>query len=203
MMYWRRISLGLAVAVLLVACGQTKPSSFYLLSPIADPSTGTSATVGANSIALAIGPVRVPRHINRSQIVTYASPNKIQLDEFSRWGEPLAGNFARVLGDNLARLVPTQRIVVHPWRSGTPFEYQVTVEVSSFAVRPGGQATLVAQWAIFSRQGKRVIMSWRSSFTQNVSSPGFEAAAAALSKLVADLSKDIATAVRKLPRKSG
>ena len=203
MMYWRRISLGLAVAVLLVACGQTKPSSFYLLSPIADPSTGTSATVGANSIALAIGPVRVPRHINRSQIVTYASPNKIQLDEFSRWGEPLAGNFARVLGDNLARLVPTQRIVVHPWRSGTPFEYQVTVEVSSFAVRPGGQATLVAQWAIFSRQGKRVIMSWRSSFAQNVSSPGFEAAAAALSKLVADLSKDIATAVRKLPRKSG
>ncbi len=203
MMYWRRISLGIAIAVLLVACGKTKPSNFYLLSPIADPSTGTSSTVGANSVALAIGPVRVPRHINRSQIVTYASPNKIQLAEFSRWGEPLAGNFARVLGDNLALLVPTQRIVVHPWRSGTPFEYQVTVEVSSFAVRPGGQALLVAQWAIFSRQGKRVIMSWRSTFAQNVSSPGFEAAAAALSKLVADLSKDIATAVRKLPRKDG
>ena len=202
MMYWRRISVGLAVAILLVACTKTKPSNFYLLSPIASPSAGTNSSVGANSIALAIGPVKVPKHINRTQIVTYASPNKIELAEFSRWGEPLADNFSRVLGDNLALLVPTQRIVVYPWRSGTPFEYQVTVEVSSFAVRPGGRASLVAQWAIFPRQGKRVIMSWRSSFTQKVSSPGVEASAAALSKLVAELSRDIATAVRKLPRRS-
>jgi uncharacterized lipoprotein YmbA len=132
--------------------------------------------------------------------VTYASPNKIELAEFNRWGEPLADNFARVLADNLALLVPTQRIVVYPWRSGTPFKYQVTVEVSSFAVRPNGEASLIARWAIYSKRGERVLMSWRSKFGQRVTAPGFEASAAALSKLVAELSQDIATAVKTLPR---
>ncbi len=200
MMTWRRLLVGIAAAVLLTACATTKPSSFYLLSPIGNPSAEKPGTEGANAIALAIGPVKLPKHINRDQMVTYASPNKIKLAEFDRWGEPLADNFARVLGDNLALLVPTQRIVVYPWRSGTPFEYQVIIEVSSFAVRPTGQALLVARWSIFSSKGKSVVMSWRSSFTQKVSSKGFEASAAALSKLVAELSRDIATTVKTLPR---
>ena len=200
MMTWRRLSVGIAAALLLTACAETKPSSFYLLSPIANPSGTKPAVEGANSVALAVGPVKLPKHINRSQMVTYASPNKIKLAEFDRWGEPLADNFARVLGDNLALLIPTQRIVIHPWRSGTPFEYQVTVEVSSFAVRPTGEAVLVARWAIFTKKGERVIMSWRSSFGQKVGAPGFESAAAALSKLVAELSRDIANTVKTLPR---
>ncbi len=200
MIYWRKISIGIAVAMLLAACAETKPSSFYLLSPIASPSGTKPAAEGPNSVALAVGPVKLPKHINRAQMVTYASPNKIKLAEFDRWGEPLADNFARVLGDNLAFLVPTQRIVIYPWRGGTPFEYQVTVEVSSFAVRPPGEAVLVARWAIFTKKGERVIMSWRSSFGQKVGAPGFESAAAALSKLVAELSRDIATTVKTLPR---
>ena len=203
MIYWRNISMAMAAVILLAACAGSKPSSFYLLSPITNPSAERPGAEGANSIALAIGPVELPKHINRAQMVTYASPNKIELDEFNRWGEPLADNFARVLGDNLALLVPTQRIVVYPWRGGTPFEYQITVEVSSFAVRPTGEAVLVARWAVFSNRGKRVIMSWRSSFAQQVGAPGFEGAAAALSKLVAELSQDIATTVKTLPRVDG
>ena len=201
MIHRRQIYMGLAAAILLTGCAKTKPSNFYLLSPIANPSAETNSAVGANRVALAIGPVKLPKHINRAQMVTYASPNKIKLDEFNRWGEPLADNFARVLGDNLAILVPTQRIVIYPWRGGTPFEYQVTVEVSSFAVKPTSEAVLVARWAIFSKQGERVTMSWRSRFAEKVAAPGFESAAAALSKLVAALSRDIATAVKKLPRK--
>ena len=200
MIFWRRISLGIAAAILLGACTETKPSNFYLLSPIAEPSAEKPGAKGAKGIALAIGPVELPKHVDRAQIVTYASPNKIQLDEFNRWGEPLGDNFARVLADNLALLVPTQRIVVYPWRSGTPFKYQVTVEVSGFAVRPGGEASLIARWAIYTKRGERVLMSWRSKFGQRVTSPGFEASAAALSKLVAELSQDIATAVKTLPR---
>ncbi len=197
----QRIFIGIAAAILLTACAKTKPSSFYLLSPIASPSAEKPGVEGAKGVALAIGPIELPKHINRPQIVTYASPNKIQLAEFNRWGEPLADNFARVLADNLALLVPTQRIVVYPWRGGTPFEYQVTVEVSSFAVRPNGEASLIARWAIYSKQGERVLMSWRSKFAQKVGAPGFEAAAAALSKLVAELSQDIANTVKTLPRK--
>jgi uncharacterized lipoprotein YmbA len=202
MITWRRFSMGLAAALLLGACAETKPSNFYLLSPVAEPSARTANAAGADGVALAVGPVKIPKHINRDQIVTYASANKINLSEFNRWGEPLADNFARVLGDNLAVLVPTQRIVVHPWRIGTPFEYQVTVEVSSFAVRPSGNATLVARWAIFSNQGKAVNMSWRSSYVQKMGAPGFEASAAALSNLVAQLSRDIAKRVKTLPRKT-
>jgi uncharacterized lipoprotein YmbA len=200
MINWRKVCLGFLSALMLAACAETKPSSFYLLSSIADPSSDVSGkSSSSDGVGLAVGPVKLPKHIDRSQIVTYAGPNRIQLDEFNRWGEPLDENFLRVLGENLSVLVPTQRIIVYPWRSGTPFDYQITVDVSSFAVRPTGDAVLVARWAVFSKEGKRVVTNWRSHYREKTLGPGFDSKAAVLSKLVAQLSKDIATRIKSLP----
>ena len=196
-----RISVvfGLIAVALLSACTETKSTRFYLLSALPSPKMEKPGTTRENTVALAVGPIELPKHVNRSQIVTFSSANKIELGEFDRWAEPLADNFSRVLGDNLAVLIPTEQIVVHPWRQVTPFDYQITVEVSTFAVRPDGDVALIARWSLLSKKGTQMIMSRRSSFSEDVRGGGFEATVAAMSRTVADLSQDIATAIKSLP----
>ena len=196
-----RISVvfGLIAVALLSACTETKSTRFYLLSALPSPKMEKPGTTRENTVALAVGPIELPKHVNRTQIVTFSSANKIELGEFDRWAEPLADNFSRVLGDNLAVLIPTEQIVIHPWRQATPFDYQITVEVSTFAVRPDGDVALIARWSLLSKKGTQMIMSRRSSFSEDVRGGGFEATVAAMSRTVADLSQEIATAIKSLP----
>ncbi len=196
-----RISVvfGLIAVALLSACTETKSSRFYLLSALPSPKMEKPGTTRANTVALAVGPIELPKHVDRSQIVTFSSANQIEMGEFDRWAEPLADNFSRVLGNNLAVLIPTEHIVVYPWRQVTPFDYQITVEVSTFAVRPDGDVALIARWSLLSKKGTQMIMSRRSSFSEDVRGGGFEATVAAMSRTVADLSQEIATAIKSLP----
>src|SRR3546814_9172147 len=96
-----------AAGLTATACGltgTTPPSTFYLLSPIATP-----APPSANpnrQITILIGPVTLPKHLDRAEVVTFATPNRLQLAELDRWAEPLDENVARVLGENVSRLVP-------------------------------------------------------------------------------------------------
>lgn len=193
------VLFGLIITALLSACGETKPSRFYLLSPIPGPQTEKSGTSNAKGIALAVGPVELPKHVDRSQIVTFDSANRLDLNEFDRWAEPLADNFSRVLGENLVVLIPTEQVVIHPWRRLPPVKYQITASVSTFALRPSGDVELIARWNVLSKKGTKVIISRRSRYSAGVRGGDFEAIVAAMSQVVADLSQDIATAVKSLP----
>ena len=78
-----------------------------------------------------MGPVLLPAHLDRPQIVTRASENRLVLAEFHKWGEPLNTNFARVLAEDLAVLLATERVAVFPWRRAVPVDYQLEVRVAS------------------------------------------------------------------------
>ena len=190
----------LIAAALLSACSGTKPSHFYLLSALPGSNAGKPNPTSGRSVALAVGPIELPKHVDRPQIVTFSSINKIELSEFDRWAEPLADNFSRVLADNLAVLMPTEQVFVYPWKRTTPFDYQITVEVSTFAVRPNGNVALVARWSVLSKTGKELILSRQSNYSENLRGGGFEPIVAAMSRTVASLSGEIAAAVKSLAR---
>jgi uncharacterized lipoprotein YmbA len=76
-----------------------------------------------------VGPVTFPKYLDRPQI---ASRYELTFAEFERWAEPLNTNFTRAFTEHLARLIPTDRLVVFPWPRATPIDYQVTVEVAHF-----------------------------------------------------------------------
>ena len=75
----------LALMLCLYSCaGKSTSSKFYVLSPM--PQSALSATEGTT---IGVLPVAMPDYLDRPQIVTRASENKIKIDEFSRWAEPL------------------------------------------------------------------------------------------------------------------
>ncbi|MDH3240373.1 MAG: PqiC family protein [Alphaproteobacteria bacterium] len=188
----------LVTALALGACAaQTQPSRFYVLEPL-----GTDARMAGPDPAagprLAIGPVKLPKHLGRTQMVVHRSGNRIDLLEFDRWGEELDENMTRVLTENLSLLVPTDRIAGYPWDRNIPIDYQVTVDVARLAVQTDRRVALIARWRIFDYRKRTLLVSGKSVASETAPGQGSDGVAAALSTGLAKVSRDIAAAVRGL-----
>jgi uncharacterized protein len=205
----RTVILALSACLVSAGCSPLAPqpdhSKFFILSPISD-STAPAATSmsGTQSLTIGIGPIDFPDYLRRLQVVTRTSANELDLAAEKRWGEPLDKNFARVLSENLSRLLNTQQLESYPWPRKTEIDYQVTVNVLRFETSSDGQSQLIARWVIKDgRTGKDLAAS-----ETNASAPvgsGEAAGSAALSSDLATLSRDIAgriTALQQNPQRT-
>jgi uncharacterized protein len=190
----------LIVAVLIVSgCGMTQPSRFYTLSSLSD--AGAAKTVAQNDLAVGVGPISLPNYTDRPEMVRRTTPNEFELAEFERWAEPLQDVFSRVMIENLSVLLATDRVFVAPGRRATTVDYQVEVQVTRFDANVGGPAILAARWEIYDDDGKSLVID-RSTFTESVDGEDYGAVATAMSRTVAALSREIASAITALPRGS-
>ena len=83
------------------------PSSFYILGalPEADfAADKNTAGVKAN-FTVGLGPIELPGYLDRQQIATRTSTNRLSYSETDRWAAPLAESFSRVLGQNISHLL--------------------------------------------------------------------------------------------------
>ena len=200
-----RLTLGVSL-ITLGGCAATKPTRFYVLSslPRSEASQADSAKRG---VAVGIRPVTLPKYLDRPQIVTRASRNQLDIAEFDHWAEPLKNHLEDVLAQNLAILIPTDRIAVFPWSKSTPIEYQLTVEVSRFEGRAGGDSLLAVRWSILGKNGKKVVLSRKSKFSEPVAKanePGagqdYKATVSAMNRTLESLSREIAGAIKGLSK---
>ena len=176
-------------------CASSKPSRFYLLSPMAEPRDGRPAFPGANEITIGIGPVDLPPYVDRPQIVTRSGDNRLHLAEYDRWAEPLKQGMVRVLAENLSTVVGTDHIVLFPWKgSGTP-DYQIVVVVTRFDTTAAGTAILTARWSVLGKGEQYKPMTRQSAVNRQAESQSYEAIVAAQSWAIAKLSEEIAMAI--------
>ena len=184
--------------------GTQKPTDYYLLQPLnsAMEEQGAAARQG---IVLGIGPVRVQDYLNRPQIVTRTSTSEIMLHEFHYWGEPLSTNFTVVLAQNLSALLSTDRIFIFPYRNkqNLPLQYQVVVDVIRFDGEPGVKASLLVQYCIlqFQDNGMKELVTRQPSFSKPLADDSIATLVAAMSELVADLSREIAGEIKAVSAK--
>jgi uncharacterized lipoprotein YmbA len=193
----------IATSLLVSSCSlgrQSPPTRLYTLTALAQTDGGQQAT-GTQGLAIGVGPVELPEYVNRPQIVTGDSGNELRRAEFAQWAEPLGTNFTRVLASNLSTLLATDRVAVFPWKGPVPLDYQVVVEVTQFLGNPNGSVSLVALWRVLGKDGREALVSRQSSFTESTGSQEYGALAAALSRTVASLSRDIATTITTLEQK--
>ena len=177
------------------ACAST-PSRFYILNPLAASET-IPATAAARGPVVGVGPITVPKYLDRPQIVTRASRNQLALGEFDRWAEPLQDNVLRVLAQNLMLLIPTDDVLLRDWPRSASLDYQVRVEVLHFDGWLGGESTLVALWNILDA-AERPLTSQRASLNVPVGGRDYEAIVVAMNQMVDTLSRDLAAAIQRL-----
>jgi uncharacterized protein len=190
----------LLISFVLSACGNLSPrpdpSRFYTLTAIAQPAaTATKESSNPGGVSLGIGPIRLPGYLDRQEIVTRVSPNRMDLSEYDRWAEPLETNFTRVLGQNLSVLLPINRLVFFPWESTRSPTYQVEVEVLRFEANAAGDVQLSTRWVVLETSKKVALKSGETLLVRQPAAKSTDAAVAMLSETLGDLSREIANAL--------
>jgi uncharacterized lipoprotein YmbA len=178
--------------------GASAPTRFYTLVPIAVPPTEANLIPAERGPAIGVGPLTLPGYLDRREIVTRRGRDEIELGEFDLWSEQLKEGATRVLGEDLAILLRTDRVALLSWRGSHPVQYQVAVEVARFEGAAGLDVTLEARWRILGGDGKELVLR-HSTVTEVVGAPGYSALVAAMSRALGALGRDIATAIRDLP----
>ena len=187
-----------ATLIGLAGCVSTQPSRFYVLTDLYSVESPPNAATAGQGPSVGVGPVSLPKYLDRPQIASRASRYQLTFDEFERWAEALDTNFSRAFGEHLARLIPTDRLAVFPWPRETPIDYQVLVEVVHFFGQRGGTASLIAHWSIVREESEEALVSRTSHLSAPVDGPQYEALVAAMSQTVTQLSGEIASAIRAL-----
>jgi uncharacterized protein len=187
----------LLVCFIAASCTSVDSSRFFALAAL--PRTGERAqnTAATDALTLAIGPIKFPGYLDRRALVKRLSQNRFAVADNDFWAEPLEENFSRILSENLSILLQTDRIVVYPWVRTQRPSYQVQVEVLRFEPNAEQLVELWARWMILD-DTKKTIRLKDSYFSQPVKDKSTEASVAALSEAVADLSREISSALREI-----
>lgn len=186
--YFQQLIAIAFVAVLAAGCASS-PSRFYTLN-----ATAKSDGISAAQYAVAVGPVTIPAEVDRPQFTVRVAPNRVTIDEFNRWAEPLNENIARVVAADLGTLLGTSRVAAVSLANFDP-AYRVAIDIQRFESVPGKSAQLEAVWVVHKVAGS-VTLSGRTIADEPVSGSGFEALAGAHSRALAKVSADIAAAIR-------
>jgi uncharacterized lipoprotein YmbA len=189
-----RLVVLLASVLLMTGCARTPPVAYYQLSAVdSGPAAAGASPIGEATIGL--GPVLLPEFLDRPHIVIREGANRLQLAEGHRWAEPLAGNIARVLRENLAARLATERIVHYPWNKGAAVDYQIVVEMIRFESEGYKEAHLAAVWSIQGRKGEILLPQRRSEYNVKATQPDCEGLVQALSQSLALLCLEFAEQV--------
>jgi uncharacterized lipoprotein YmbA len=175
---------------LILGCAST-PARFYTLSAELTPAAQ------APRIAVVVGPVSIPSDVDRPQMVLKDGPNQVRIDEDNRWAAPLGDAIASVVAENLATLLGTPRVTLFPDRMAGDGAYGVTIEVQQFVSEPGSAATLSAVWTVRRGADGRT-ETGRTRVREPVTGSGYEALAAAHSRALAVMSREIADTLAAL-----
>ena len=98
----------------------------------------------------------------------------------------------RVLVDDVASRLPSDRVVAFPQVGDASFDYRIAVDVGRFDVDATGEATLAARWQLYARSSPRALIVADETLQRRIDGQGYDAYAASLSAVLADLGDRIA-----------
>jgi uncharacterized lipoprotein YmbA len=186
----RRVA-GLLLTLTLVGCfgPRADPSSFFQLSPVPPP-----AAESPMATSVGLGPVTVPAYLDRLQLVTRLSDNQLEVNETERWAEPLDEGITRTLQENLAALLPGSTYMRYPWYADEAPVYALKLELRRFEGDGVGLATLEGTWSL--ARGTERVGGRAVRLDETGAGPTRTDQVATLSRLLATLSGEIASAIR-------
>jgi uncharacterized lipoprotein YmbA len=187
------------IIFMLTGCrSATSPIEFYALTPLIGATEADNTAGLGDAVAVGVGPLQMPKIIDRPQIVSRAGLNRINVDEFHRWAGSIYEDFLTVLALNLSSLLKTNRVASYPWEDYFDPDYRVYMEVNQFDGRLGEYALLNVTWTITGRQPGDVLRVRNSVIKETVQSADYEDFVAAESRILAALSREMAREIMEI-----
>jgi len=186
----------LFLCLVLTACfGKTPPVQFYTLTPLAENTLPNPGAKQGKSVSVGVGPLEIPKVLDRSQIVTRSEENRIQMAEFQRWGGTLSDDFLRVVAENLSALLKSEQVLAYPWRDFFDPDFCISLKVHQFDAHQGKDAVLSVTWSLGDAKNRNVLH--KSVLREPVSGNDYTDIVSAQSRLLLGLSQEIAGEILK------
>jgi uncharacterized protein len=177
------------IALVLTACGGAPKDNYYTLT--APPAPASSA---ANAVSIFVGPVLVPEGVDRAPMVIHVGPNQVDVRDDQRWAEPLKHAIPRVISENLMRELGTTRVSWSRLGAGQPVDFKVAIDVQRFDSSFDAGAAIDAAWVVTPAKG--AVRSGRSTISEPSTSKDPAGVAAAHSRALERLAKEIAAGIK-------
>lgn len=209
--------LALSLA-LLAACarplgGESAPNRYYVLSALPQAAGETPAAAARSAPAVGIGPVTLAQYLNHKRIATRDAQNRLTLADFDLWAAPLDEEIASVLAENLTAMIPTDRVLLLGRSGNVPIDYRVKVDIARFERNASGKVVLIARWTVLDAANRKELAFGRSVIDKPLTAAAppadetapagrpaaaaeYEAIVRAMSDALADLSREIAAAIK-------
>ena len=152
----RRLSLLLIfLSLALTACGQSKPTNYYLLKSTAVP----VAAENMPRTTLGIVGVNLPGYLDRAGIVLLdENGTLINVPQFNKWAESLDEGAARLLRRSLTPVLLRQGITVLASEdTRVAAAYGVIVDIVRLEATTGGSIALEARWTLIDPGANRIL----------------------------------------------
>ncbi len=183
-------------AGLTAGCGSSPTPRFYAINAM---SGEAAAPAPANAdLGVIVGPVSIPRYLQRPQIVSRTDDSRLRYDEFNRWGGNLESEILRVLGENLGLLLHTDRIAVYPRAASFPATYRVRLDFERFDATRGEELVLKVRWAILPPGGGDAVAVEVSNIRESLDGASVRELVRAHGAALEALSREIAARIEAL-----
>ena len=178
--------------MVMAGCGSSPTVNYYTLHTIET----RLAQDDEDSAILALGALRMPEYLNRSQMVTRGPGAEIIVDEFNRWAEPLSEAIHRVLAGNLDVLLSSVVVIAYPSSAVLDVDYRLVGRFGRLDADQNGKVVLEVQWGIADSAGSILLSPRRARFESQATNPGDPGSIAqAMSDVLAQFSRDIASKI--------
>ncbi|MCC6533289.1 MAG: membrane integrity-associated transporter subunit PqiC [Burkholderiales bacterium] len=186
-------------AVLFVALAGCARSPLPTLHALAPPDVEIASTpTNGEQLRIVIVSIAVPQSVDRPQLVVETGHGRVAQLDHERWAEPLKRAIPRTLAAQLARELGGDAIVwSSPVAAPSRPDFRILLDVTRWQSTPGAETVLDALWTL---RGGEVERSGRTLATTPVSGEGHAALVEAHRLGLRALSRDIAQAVRAIPR---
>ena len=196
---------GLVASSLLGGCITPGPATrFYLLTPATEAVPApilrqpAAPDRAAQRLTVVITDIRLPTYLDRPQIVTRDSGNRLEFSEIDQWGGHLREDMGRVLAINLGRVLAGDRVVAAPHAATVPPDFRVEVDILAFERQPGGRVALSAQWVITRGNDGKLHAGSAGSFSGEAlgDSATYDTLVGSMSAVYGELARAIARGIR-------
>ena len=188
------------LSIVLVACTPMSPSvNFYTLAPL-DENAARSLLNKTSTMVIRVISVEIPDYLDRPEIMTKEGPNTVKIAEFNRWAGNLRDNITAVLAENLSLLLKTDLVFVQPPIDISDIDYRVAMKVLQLDSRLGDQVLLKAKWTVSPARGTGSAATEVSTFIEPLHDDDYETLAAAISRTLAQVSREIAEKIISLSK---
>ena len=194
----KNLTVVLGFMGLLTACTGSPPVHYYTLNLEAEAGSPRSIA-DQSSLAIAVDHISIPEVVDRPQMVLQSGSNQVRLVDDHRWAESLKSEIPRVVGDNLSRLLMTKMVWSYPQVAKGPVDYRVFIDIRRFESTRGSAVSIDTLWTIQPQSTDGAVPKTGRSIAQEpVVGQEFEAIAAAHSRALASISREIADAIRDM-----